>query len=123
VKQFDVSRRALRDLREIWEFISEDSFNAADRVLEDFYRAFGQLAETPGMGHSRADLIHSYLVIYTVSKPLRIVRVLSGGCTRQCGAGKRGCFSNGNRFVEDVIAQQWIQTLFGDHLPRETRNS
>jgi toxin ParE1/3/4 len=85
VKQFDVSRRALRDLREIWEFISEDSFDAADRVLEDFYRAFRQLAETPGMGHSREDLthrnvlfwrVHSHLVVYTVSKPLRIVRVV-----------------------------------------------
>ena len=87
MKQFEVSRRALRDLREICEFISEDSFDAADRVLEDFYHAFGRLAETPGMGHSREDLthrnvlfwrVHSHLLVYTASKPLRIVRVVHG---------------------------------------------
>jgi plasmid stabilization system protein ParE len=41
----------------------------------------------PGMGHKRADLtprdvlfwpVHSYLVIYCASKPLRIVRVIHG---------------------------------------------
>lgn len=87
MRQFEVSRRALRDLTEIWDFISEDSFDAADRVLDDFYRAFGLLAETPGIGHSREDLtqrsvlfwrVHSYLVVYKVSKPLRIVRVIHG---------------------------------------------
>jgi plasmid stabilization system protein ParE len=36
--------------------ISEDSFDAADRVLEDFYSAFGQLGEMPGMRHRREDL-------------------------------------------------------------------
>jgi toxin ParE1/3/4 len=87
VKRFEVSRRSLRDLQEIWEFISADSFDAADRVLEDFYRAFARLAGTPGMGHKREDLthrdvrfwrVHSYLVIYRASKPIRIVRVLHG---------------------------------------------
>lgn len=51
MNQFELARRALGDLQEIWEFVSEDSFTAADRLLEEFYRTFGQLAEAPGMGH------------------------------------------------------------------------
>jgi plasmid stabilization system protein ParE len=50
VSRFELARRALGDLQDIWEHISEDSFDAADRVLEDFYRAFGQLAEMPRIG-------------------------------------------------------------------------
>jgi toxin ParE1/3/4 len=87
LNRFEIARRALGDLQDIWQHVSEDSFDAADRVLEDFYRAFGQLAGMPGMGHHRADLtsrdvlfwsVHSYLVIYKASNPLRIVRVVHG---------------------------------------------
>jgi toxin ParE1/3/4 len=85
VNRFELARRALADLQEIWEFVSEDSFTAADRLLEEFYRTFGQLAEAPGMGHKRADLthrnvlfwvLHSYLIIYRNSQPLRVVRII-----------------------------------------------
>ncbi|MBK9168919.1 MAG: type II toxin-antitoxin system RelE/ParE family toxin [Bryobacterales bacterium] len=47
MKQFKLARRALQDLREIWEFVSQDSFDAADRLLEEFYREFQRLAEMP----------------------------------------------------------------------------
>jgi len=50
VNQFELARRALGDLQEIWEFVAEDSFTAADRLLEDFYRTFRQLAEAPVHG-------------------------------------------------------------------------
>jgi plasmid stabilization system protein ParE len=72
VKKFELARHALGDLQELWEFVSEDSFTAADRLLEDFYNAFQQLAEMPGTGHKREDLthrnvlfrtLHSYLII------------------------------------------------------------
>jgi toxin ParE1/3/4 len=87
VKRFELARRAVGDIKDTWEFISKDSFEAADRVLEDFYQAFDQLAEMPGIGHKREDLtnrnvlfwpVHAYLVIYTDSKPVRIVRVVHG---------------------------------------------
>ena len=87
MKKFELARCALRDLQDIWEFVSEDSLDAADRLLEEFYRAFDQLAEMPGIGHKRQDLterivlfwpVHSYLVIYRDSKPLRIIRVIHG---------------------------------------------
>jgi plasmid stabilization system protein ParE len=87
VNLFELARRALADLQHIWEYIAEDSFDAADRVLDDFHQAFEQLAKMPGIGHKRPDLtdrdvlfwpVHSYLVIYKGSKPLRIVRVIHG---------------------------------------------
>jgi plasmid stabilization system protein ParE len=86
VKKFELAKRALNDLQSIWEFVSEDSFDAADRLVEDFYRAFGELAEMPGIGHKRQDLterdvlfwrLHSYLVVYKRSDPLRVRSGLS----------------------------------------------
>jgi plasmid stabilization system protein ParE len=67
VKQFDLTAKALRDLQDIWEFLSKDSFDNADRCLEDFYRAFGRLAEMPGMGHRRADLTSKDVLFWKVS--------------------------------------------------------
>jgi len=87
VKKFELAGRALGDLQDIWEFVSQDSFDAADRLLDEFHRAFDQLAEMPGMGHKRQDLtnrevlfwpVHSYLITYQPSSPLRIVRVVHG---------------------------------------------
>lgn len=85
MNRFELARRALGDLREIWEFVSQDNFAAADRVLEDFHRTFGQLASMPRMGHKREDLtgrdvlfwpLHSYLIVYKPSDPLYVVRVI-----------------------------------------------
>ncbi len=85
MSQFELARRAFGDLQEIWEFVAEDSFTAADRLIEDFYRAFERLASVPGMGHKRQDLterdvlfwaLYSYLIIYKSSQPLRIVRII-----------------------------------------------
>ena len=45
--RFELTKRALRDLQEIWEFVSADNFDAADRVLEEFYQALSALAEMP----------------------------------------------------------------------------
>lgn len=88
MRRFDLTPEAIADLREIWQFISQHSVNAADRVLEDLYRTFGRLATTPGMGHKRDDLtrrdvrfwpLYSYLVIYQpISRPLLVIAVLHG---------------------------------------------
>ena len=87
MKKFELARRALNDLQQIWDIVSEDSFDAADRLLEEFYRTFQQVAEEPGIGHKRQDLterevlfwrLHSYLIVYRSSDPLRIVRIFHG---------------------------------------------
>ena len=54
--------------------------------MGDFEAAFQKLARSPGIGHSRGDLVdeefslfrvHSWMVIYRPrAKPMRIIRVL-----------------------------------------------
>lgn len=82
------SFEARLDLLEIWEFIAADDLEAADRIISEIQKSAVTLAQNPNIGHSRRDLtskpvrfwtIHSYLMIYLPdSKPLEIVRVLSG---------------------------------------------
>ena len=87
MKRFELAQRAHRDIQDIWEYICEDSFDAADRVLEDLFGACARLAESPGIGHRRPDLttrevlfwtVRSYLIVYRDTNPLRIVRVVHG---------------------------------------------
>ena len=54
------------DLNEIWDFIAEDSIDAADRVRDNIFAAIQDLAQTPNQGHRRSDL---------TSRPLRFWRV------------------------------------------------
>jgi plasmid stabilization system protein ParE len=88
VASFVLSAPATSDLREMHAYIAADDPAAARRVLHDLRDAMHQLAEIPGLGHVRDDLVdeslrvwtvHSYLVIYRPeTRPLQIVRVLSG---------------------------------------------
>jgi plasmid stabilization system protein ParE len=85
---YTVSEEAIDDLQNIWDFISADNEIAADRVLNELFEAFQQLAEMPGMGHTRRDLtrrdvrfwpLRSYLIVYRDRPlPLQIVAVLHG---------------------------------------------
>ena len=85
---FELSGPAVRDLREIYDWIAEDDPAAADRVMLDLREAIGRLVEVPGLGHVREDLsdatlrawtVHRYVIIYQPdADPLTIVRVLSG---------------------------------------------
>jgi plasmid stabilization system protein ParE len=76
------------DLDEIWEYIAEDSIDAADRWIERLFDAFEKLAQNPGIGHKREDLtaypvlfwpVGAYLILYRVqSELLEIVAVTQG---------------------------------------------
>ncbi|MCP3960281.1 MAG: type II toxin-antitoxin system RelE/ParE family toxin [bacterium] len=87
MNDFIVSPAASRDLDEIWEYIAEDSFDAADRWLDKLEKAIQLLAEMPAIGHIREDLtdkpvrfwpVGRYLIIYRgKQKPIEIVRVVS----------------------------------------------
>jgi toxin ParE1/3/4 len=86
MKQFVLTPLASRDLNEIWEYLSEDNIEAADRMLAAIEKAMQKLARQPGIGHLREDLadrrhrfllVHSYLIVYrTSTKPLQVIRVL-----------------------------------------------
>lgn len=88
MSSFKLSPEAFQDIEGIWDFISEDNVDAADRVREEIFAACEMLAEVPGMGHLRQDLadeplrfwpVYSYLIIYRPeATPLEIVRVLHG---------------------------------------------
>ncbi len=84
---FILSPAAIQDLDEIWEYIAEDSIDAADRWLAKLEKATRRLAEMPGIGHTRKDLtdkpvlfwpVGRYLIIYRDDRdPVEIVRVVN----------------------------------------------
>ncbi len=88
MSRFLLTPTAKEDLREIAEFIRQDSPEAAKRVLSKLRESMAKLAGTPLMGHLREDLteepirfwpVYSYLVIYRPeTRPLQILRVLHG---------------------------------------------
>ena len=85
---FRLSPEAAQDLIEIYEYIAQDSADAAERVRVEILEAIRGLAEMPGKGHRRDDLtnrpvlfwpVRSYQIIYRKeSHPLQIVAVLHG---------------------------------------------
>jgi len=85
---YKVSPEALDDSQLIADFIALDSVDAAERVIDQFFETFEQLAAWPKTGHVRTDLtsknvrfwpVGSYLVVYRDhSDGVQIVAVLHG---------------------------------------------
>jgi plasmid stabilization system protein ParE len=79
---------AYADLDSIWEFIAEDSLEAADRVREEIYDNIRRLVLFPHQGHWRSDLsskrlrfqtVGNYLIAYAPDEsPLLVLAVLHG---------------------------------------------
>ena len=77
MKRFVLSPEAVHDLYDIWEYIAEDSLDAADRFLAKLYNQILALAQTRGMGHRREDLaedrpflfwpVGNYLILYNAT--------------------------------------------------------
>jgi plasmid stabilization system protein ParE len=88
VNKYVLNVDAEQDLNEIWDYIGEDSIEAADRWIDKLFDAFGSLAQSPGIGHKREDLtvlpvlfwpVGAYLVLYRVrSEWIEIVAVTQG---------------------------------------------
>jgi len=86
MKHFILTPSAERDVSEIWDYISVDNTEAADRVLAALESAMVKIAKNPEVGHWREELadkrhrfllVYSYLIVYRYeAKPLQIVRVL-----------------------------------------------
>jgi toxin ParE1/3/4 len=83
---YRISPEALDDLQLIRDFIA--LFEAAQRVIDQFFDTFERLAEWPKSGHTRMDLtsknvrfwpVGAYLVVYREhSDEIQIVAVLHG---------------------------------------------
>jgi plasmid stabilization system protein ParE len=79
---------AFADLDEIWEYITHENVDAADRVVADIHSTLTTLAGSPQIGHRRPDLttrplrfhvVREYLIAYApAEKPLWVVAVLHG---------------------------------------------
>lgn len=91
MEKYQLTPEAVSDLFEIWNFISQDNPEAADRVEQAVFRACDLLADSPLAGHVRKDLttapvrfwvVHpysKYLIVYDPGKkPLQIIRILHG---------------------------------------------
>jgi plasmid stabilization system protein ParE len=76
------------DLDTIWEFIAEDSLEAADRMIDAIEATIEALVPFPHQGHRRPDLTErplrfttagNYLIAYAPHKrPLWVVAVMHG---------------------------------------------
>jgi len=80
------AQSAQTDLLEVWVFIAEENFGAADRVLDTIEQEAKTLATQPLMGRARPDLAEgvrswptstSY-ILYYVAQPdgITVIRVL-----------------------------------------------
>ena len=70
---FRLAPEAAEDIAGIWRYLARESVPAARRVRVALLDACRQLAEHPGMGHTREDLtekpvrfwpVFSYLIVY-----------------------------------------------------------
>jgi plasmid stabilization system protein ParE len=88
MSQYEFHPEAAIDLDEIWDFIAEDSLDAADKVIGDILDAVEALVSSPRQGRRRPDLtgcplrfaqVRDYLIAYAPDeKPLWVVAVMHG---------------------------------------------
>jgi plasmid stabilization system protein ParE len=90
LKSYQILQAAEDDLFAIWAFIAADNPDAADRIEKEIRDAFARIAQNPGIGHTRRDLVADQSLFFTVRsvyqvvydptiEPLAILRVLRGG--------------------------------------------
>jgi toxin ParE1/3/4 len=82
-----LSRSAETDLIEIWVYVAEDSVEAADRLIAKIQRQGQVLADAPGTGRRRDDVLPGirsfpvgrYVLFYReADEGIEVARVLSG---------------------------------------------
>ena len=85
---FRLHPEAYTDLDEMWEYIAQDSPDAADRVRDEIFDAIQALVPFPHQGQHRTDLtsrplrfwrVRDYLVAYAPDeRPLWVVAIMHG---------------------------------------------
>jgi antitoxin ParD1/3/4 len=88
VSDYALHPEALDDIDDIWQYIANDSVDAADRAIETIFENIARLAASPQQGHRRPDLtsapllfwrLYSYLIVYApAERPLWIIAVIHG---------------------------------------------
>ena len=84
---YRLTRRARRDVLEIWRRIAEDNEPAADRFIDLLTYHFRLLGDNPHVGRRREELrpgyrsfpVREYLILYRIMAPgVQILHVLHG---------------------------------------------
>lgn len=84
-----VAPSALRDLQELYDYIADDSTDAAEAISQQLWKGIWHLGSFPASGHTRADLVGKrqlrfwpvgrFLIVYRdTSASTQIVAVLHG---------------------------------------------
>lgn len=86
--RYSLTGPAKADVREIVAYVRQRNTRAATRVRSELQATMRQLADFPGMGHTRPEVgddtlrfwaVYSYLIVYWhPTKPLQVIRVLHG---------------------------------------------
>ncbi|MGD0345707.1 MAG: type II toxin-antitoxin system RelE/ParE family toxin [Terracidiphilus sp.] len=88
MSRYVISPEARSDLNEIWEYIAQDDFDAADSWVGKLRDAIELVARVPGIGHTRRDLtdhsvlfwpVGAYLIIYRVRNRLVEIAAVTHG--------------------------------------------
>ena len=87
MNEYNVSSRAERDLREIYEYIAKDNRSAAGDMMQRFHATFSLLVSNSAMGERRDELLSgircmtlvSYVIFFRpTTNGVEIVRVIHG---------------------------------------------
>ena len=88
MSRYVLGREAEQDLDNLWDFIAQESPQAANRLIGEIFEAFEALARNPGIGHKRKDLtrlpvlfwpVGNYLIVYRAAVSLvEIVAIVHG---------------------------------------------
>jgi plasmid stabilization system protein ParE len=88
VSDYALHPEALADIEAIWEYIANDSLDAADLAVATIFDGIASVAASPRQGHRRPDLtsapllfwrVYSYLIAYAPDeRPLWVVAVIHG---------------------------------------------
>jgi len=79
-----LTKAALGDLRQIWNYVALDSEDAADRLVEQLYETLAWLAEYPAAGHTRTDLTQKLRILFWAVR-----NYLTEVCTLRKGGKRR----------------------------------
>lgn len=94
-RRFTFTPDANADVLGMWRYIAQnDDFAMADRVVASIYDACERLADMPGIGHYREDLLDrrhrfwavgQHLIVYRwQTRPLQVISIVHGA--RDLGA-------------------------------------
>jgi plasmid stabilization system protein ParE len=82
VSDYALHPEALTDIDEIWQYIANDSVDAADRAIETIFENIARLGASPQQGHRRPDLTSAPLLFWRVYSYAFMLTMPRRNCAR-----------------------------------------